>query len=318
MGGCALATNRCLGLLLLWIPGCVTPPEPLDDAATAQLLLNEAAKSAFSQKPPKSPLPYPSSDSSHQSEITIDPETAAAVFGRSIEADSFASAGPVPLQVRFNVTRIEVLRDRGEAIADIWTYVDSEVVLEEIPGLMAANGWRAGVSDGDGASAIRSVLKEEGGAAKDSGMLLPAGQSLVVTLDETDQEETLFVRSPRERLAGQTISPGQKNLRIDARVRAGEPWSAAVKVTPELWLQETDDRAFGVALQQGRQIRAFSSGDWFVSMEPGDVLVLGLGEDVKSDLLLGPRFFTRKQDGRIRETVLMVKPEVFQVRAARR
>lgn len=303
----------------MFLPGCVAPPGQQDDAATADLLVKQAAKSAFAQKPPASPLPYPSSESTNSSKPLFDKEEAAAVFGRTDdEAELPPSAGPKAIQVRFDVTRFEVVRDRKESLGDIWAFVGDEGLREEIPGLLAANGLRVGVCDAEGAQAVRSLLTEGGGLAKDSGMLLPAGQELVVSLDETTEEEALFVRSPSERLAGQTIPPGQKNLRIDTRVLPGEPWSARVKVTPELWPRESEDRPFGVAVPQTRRIRAFSSGDWMVSLQPGQVLVMGLGDKVKSDLLLGPRFFTRKYEGRVRETVLMIKPEVFQVRAARR
>lgn len=216
------------------------------------------------------------------------------------------------LTIDFQILRVELPWAPMRHSLNLWNHVDEMRIDLTTAPILARNGIQAGVASAGAWPAIEAVLKSCPARTLTAGQSVRAGWPLILHVASLDQPETIFVHEPQGELVGRTLSAGRGILYIDAaplpprhdRVRlVMEPGALPPEETTAWAL--TPDPASGY-LPTAR----FSQLVLTVTLDPGEILVIGPAASTTNEFLIGSRYFTRRTGGAPADTVLFISAQV--------
>lgn len=204
----------------------------------------------------------------------------------------------------------------------IWNHVDELRVDPQLVARLRRNGLRVGAASADAWSAIRAIVDAGGAVVRRDQLSTPRGQPLAIELSTLTDSESIFSYDLQGRLSGKTFSVGQKLLMVDYQLRATLGGRVDLAVTLEIRSDRgvmTWERREGMIRQVPDYDRhVFSETAVSVSLESGEFLVVGLGEQTGNSYLLGSRFLTTVRAGQRYETLYFITPQPYQTRGEMR
>jgi hypothetical protein len=144
---------------------------------------------------------------------------------------------------------------------------------------------------------------------------------LILELGQVQPDETVFLFTADDRMAGTTFAGGHKYLHLDYELSLDAEGITTVQVTPEingLGLEQRWPGSGGEVLKAPKyQGRLFHELRCTVDVAAGEFLVIGPDASRASNLTVGRRFLVRKHQGRDYETVLCITPQPFRTQAVK-
>lgn len=231
-----------------------------------------------------------------------------------------AAAGPVTLQITFEVLRVDVPVLGMRHALKVWNHVDETQSDPRLTALLARNGLRVGTASADAWPALRVLFDTNQAKSLLAKHVVQSGSPLSMRLGEMAEGEVVFSYRRDGRLVGQTFPGGTKFLHIDYALDPEDPTRTLIKATPEVrrfseekhW-QTIDGRVQDVPRYEGRVFEDLSAE---LAVAPGQFLVIGPSESAANRSLIGGQFLTTDENNVTYETVICVTPHAVRVEAA--
>ncbi len=228
----------------------------------------------------------------------------------------------VVVQMQFDVLRVELPADRIHHSAKVWNHVDELRGDLAQTALLRRNGLRIGVASADAWPALRAVFEACQAKVLRATHAVQQGLPLILDLGQVQPDETVFLFTADDRMAGTTFAGGHKYLHLDYELSLDAEGITTVQVTPEihdLGLEQRWPSRGGEVLKAPEyQGRLFHELRCTVDVAAGEFLVIGPDAPRASNLTVGRRFLVRKHQGRDYETVLCITPQPFRTQAVKR
>ncbi len=224
------------------------------------------------------------------------------------------------VDIAFELLRAELPVESIRHSQKVWNHIDEQRIDPTLSARLARNGLRLGAASVEAWPAMRAILDSCGAQAQHEQLRAPTGLPLVVDLGSIDSSESIFSYAPNGRLVGKTFPEGRKLLNLAYNVHPELGGYVDLKVS----LEVRHDRGVMTWERQGGIIRQVPAVDRQVfedlkavlSLNAGEFLVIGPGEEADNEYLVGSRFFMRRQgDGRY-EVLLVITPLPYRTRNA--
>ncbi len=219
------------------------------------------------------------------------------------------------MRLGFEVLRIDLPAGRIRHSRKIWNHVDELRVDSELVVRAARNGIRLGAASAGAWPAIRTIL-EAADARLGRKQMLPQGDApIIIELALVGDHESIFHYGKDNRLVGRTFLGGAKAVILDYAYHPELGGCTNIRLSLEVrpgkgkrgW--EPGDGTLGRAsLGEGY---LFEDLIVMLTLNPGEFLVIGPGEQVTNECLVGSRFFTSERAGENYETLLCVTPKPY-------
>ncbi len=129
------------------------------------------------------------------------------------------------------------------------------------------------------------------------------------------EDETVFNYAPNGGLTGKTFPAGEKILTLDyvfhPELGGGCDLEIGLEIRRDLGELTWENRGGVIRQVPALDRHVFASLRSGLKLNSGEFLVIGLGEHVRNDYLVGSRFLSSRRSGRRYETLLCVTPRSF-------
>lgn len=200
----------------------------------------------------------------------------------------------------------------------VWNHVDELRVDAGLSTLLAQNGIRAGVTTPESWPMIETVFRTSGANLVQGQLFVQHGLPLSIQLSAVQNRESIFSYDQNHRLTGKSFSVGNKLINLDYAFHAELDGVMDIRVSFEV----RQDR--GVMTWERRKgiIRQVPSFDRYVfehinipvTLRPGEILIIGPGEESLNEYLVGSRFLRRQRGAQKTEMILCITPRPYQSR----
>lgn len=231
-------------------------------------------------------------------------------------------AGGRVIDLVFDVVRIDLPIDGVRHARKIWNHVDELRVDPEVAARLARNGLRVGAASPDAWPAIRAIIDAAGAEVRRNRLVAQPGMPLTIKLASIGEPESIFSYGLDGRLVGKTIPAGDKLLNLDYVFHPELGDCTDLKLGFEIRHDRgtmTWERREGIIRQVPAVDRhLFREVTAVVTLNTDEFLVIGLGDQVTNEYLVGGRFLILERSGKRFETLLCVTPQPFRVQRTTR
>jgi len=236
------------------------------------------------------------------------------------EKDSTAAAQVV--DIAFDVMRVELVVSGVRDSRKIWNHVDEVRVNPDQAALLARNGFRVGAASPGAWPAIQTILNASGAKVSSEHLFPQRGAPLPVRLGQIQDDESIFHYGRDGRLAGKTFATGDKIMLIDYAVRPELDGCTDLGVSFEIAQdsgQSVWERRDGAFLQvPAFERHRFGDLTALLTLHPGEFLVVGQCDEIKTEYIVGNRFLSSRRSGERYETLIFLSPQPYQTQTTRR
>jgi len=220
------------------------------------------------------------------------------------------------VELAFDVIHAEFPVDSIRHSQKVWNHVDELRVDAGVAARLARNGLRIGAASTTNWPAIEAVFKACNVQQHQVQLFAQHGLPLSIELGPVEDHESIFSYGMDNRLMGKTFSVGNKLINLDYAYHAELDGVTDVRLS----LEVRHDRGIMTWERRDGVIRQVPSYDRFVyedlcvelTLRPGEFLVIGPGSESQNEYLIGSRFLQGQRDTRKIETVLCIKPRIYQ------
>ncbi|MBW7905745.1 MAG: hypothetical protein LC135_00435 [Phycisphaerae bacterium] len=229
---------------------------------------------------------------------------------------------PIPTAT-LSVLNVRVPRHESAKAEALWTYVREQVLDLETRSRLAQNGVRVGIGHVEWWNAVRSLIDTVEGVdvVQADPVLLRPRFPLVLQMDRTAREQTLFYVGREGGLSGGTWPASRNLIRIDVVADAQEDGAAHLRITPTIWQRFEGVRYTrapdGWQLAPDERQSPLGDVSFVVTLRSGEFLLLAPGEHARVFGLVGHAFLTGNDDGREYHSYVFIRPEVERVNERR-
>ncbi len=264
-----------------------------------------------SQSSPWSFDRYPRSTPHEQTSRSTEP----ANTGRTNQRRTAAAGGVPIVHVAFDVLRIDIPVESIRHSCKIWNHVDELQIGPQTVALLARNGLRVGAASPAAWPAIEAILESAGAESRSEQMFTHQGLPVCVVISSIDAGETFFTYDRDGRLVGKTFPAGDKLLGWDYAFHPELGGCTELQLT----LEVRHDRGELTWERQDDAVRQVPAYDRHVfadlivpiSLNPGEFVAIGPGDEMDNEYLIGSRFFAGKRSGRAYETIFCITPRPY-------
>jgi len=204
----------------------------------------------------------------------------------------------------------------------VWNHIDELRVDAELSTRLAQNGIRVGVTTPESWPMIETVFRAGGAHLEQAQLFVLHGLPLSIQMSAVEDHESIFSYDQNHRLAGKTFSVGIKLINLDYAFHAELDGVMDIRVSFEV----RHDRGIMTWERRNGIIRQVPSYDRYVfehisipiTLLPGELLIIGPGEESLNEYLIGSRFLRGQRETRKTETLLCIKPRPYQTRRFKR
>lgn len=226
------------------------------------------------------------------------------------------------IELVFDVARIDLPIDGVRHSRKIWNHVDELRLDSELAARLGRNGLRVGAGSPDAWPAIRAILGTTDAQVRRNKLVAQRGLPLRIMLASIDEAESIFTYSRDGRLVGKTFPEGVKLFDIDyafhpqlgGRTDLGVSFIVRQDHGEMTWERRNDIIRQVPAYDQ----YVFSDLSVPLTLNVGEFLVVGLGNQSENRYLIGSRFLTFERSGKRYETLLCVTPQPYQTHSVKR
>lgn len=223
--------------------------------------------------------------------------------------------------VRIEMGTIEIPIGQASGSRELWSYLDEEP-LSLRAGVLGRNGMRVGVGRSDIWPDVTRVLEKMTGR-KYSSTLIQAqpGKSTPIVLKPLQPIQTIFMYQQDGSLYGADYPPGDNLLTILCTLDPQRLERVLLTATPQIRTTKRVTRLveeFGITRAVHRPVFfPFREMTFQVPLDSGDFLVIAPGIMSRRPTSLAHHFLTRQKEGMEMESVLILKPQVYQIEYTR-
>jgi hypothetical protein len=221
----------------------------------------------------------------------------------------------------FDVARIDFPVRPERHARKIWNHIDEGRIDASSAAMWVRNGMRIGVGTPEAWPAIRAIAVASQAQVRRDPLVAQPGQPLAIELAAVAEDESIFCFDRSGRLVGKTFSAGSKVLTIEYLFHPDLGRCTDLQVSFEIRRDHgvmTWERREGILQQVPSHDRhAFAELAAVLTLRPDEFLVIGVGEPLEHEYLLGGRLFTQEVGGRRLESVLCVTPRPYQTETVR-
>ena len=230
---------------------------------------------------------------------------------------SAAQSDATVVRVHFDVLRVDLPIESTRHSLKVWNHLDESQSAPGRVALLARNGIRVGVADGSAWPALRAIFEANNARTVRRQDTVGDGLPRFFELGRVAEGDTYFVHTQRGALEGGTFAAGVKRLRIDYAIKEDAPQTVVVRVTPEFYEDEAQEKW----VESGGEVVAvrdhggvvFDELSATATLQPGQFLVIGGSERANRGLLVGSWWFNSTLDMRGYETLVCITPKVVRI-----
>ena len=262
------------------------------------------------------------SDPGHTTHEDVDALTGADTASSILRKGPATSGRVRVIELVFDVAQIDLPIDGVRHSRKIWNHVDELRVDSELAMRLGRNGLRVGAGSPDAWPAIRAILEATDAQVRRDKLVAQRGLPLRIKLASIDEAESIFSYGRDGRLVGKTFPEGDKLFDIDYAFHPQLGGCTDLRISFEI------RQDHGVMTWEKRNdiIRQVPAYDQYVfsdlsvplTLNMGEFLVVGLGDQSDNRYLIGSRFLTFERSGKRYETLLCVTPRPYQTRGVKR
>lgn len=248
-------------------------------------------------------------------------------MGRRAEADlplspwpesnqtSSPRSGVQVVRLGFEVLRIDLPAGGIRHSRKIWNHVDELRVDSELVVRAARNGIRLGAASAGAWPAIRTIL-EAADARLHRKQMLPHGDApIIIELASVGDHESIFHYGKDNRLVGKTFLGGAKAVILDyayhPELGGCTNIRISLEVRPDQGKREWEPSGSSLGRASLGEGHLFEDLIMVLTLNPGEFLVIGPGDQATNECIIGGRFFTGERAGENYETLLCVTPKPY-------
>ena len=236
-------------------------------------------------------------------------------------ATSAAAQAPAPqptvVGLSFDVIRVELPVSSAAITRRIWKYVDESNADPSLPALLARNGVRIGVAEGQSWPALRAMFTQAGGRTARDQLPMQNNQPGMIHMGPLEEGGMYFLHRRGGRVEGGTFEKGERFIRLDYEVPPEDPQTTRVRVMFETRGGQPHRRF----VDQGGRIqevterggRSFGELACTVTLNEGQFLVLGSADNADKGFRIGSWWFRSRSGKERSETLVCVRAEPFRV-----
>lgn len=222
------------------------------------------------------------------------------------------------VDLSFDVFRADLPLSRGRDSRKIWNHVDEMRMDTGVTTMFARNGLRVGVAPIGSWTAIQAVLETMRAKTYKSMLAPPRGAPLMITTGPVSERESVFTYAADGRLVGKTFSEGDKLISLDYVFQPQFGGSTELQVGFEV----RHDKGVMTWTRDGGVIRQVPAYERHVfadlvarlTVDSGECLVIGPGDEARIDSLIGGRYLSIEHDGEAYESLLFITPVPYQTK----
>lgn len=204
----------------------------------------------------------------------------------------------------------------------VWNHVDELRVEAALSTRLAQNGIRVGVTTPESWPMIETVFRAGGAHLEQAQLFAQHGLPLSIQMSVVEDHESIFSYDENHRLAGKTFSVGNKLINLDYAFHAELDGVMDIRVSFEIRHERGVmiwERRNGVITQVPSYDRyVFEHISIPITLLPGEMLIIGPGEESLNEYLIGSRFLRGQHGTQKTETLLCIKPRPYQTKRFKR
>lgn len=220
------------------------------------------------------------------------------------------------VDLAFDVFRADLPLAHGRDSRKIWNHVDEMRMDSALVALFARNGFRIGIAPEGSWPAIQAVLDVLHAKTYKNMLAPPRGTPLLITFGPVSERESIFTYTSEGRLIGKTFNEGEKLISVDYVFQPQFGGATELQVGFEV----RHDKGVMTWTRDGGVIRQVPALDRYVftdlvarlTVETGQSLVIGPGDEARIESLIGGRFLSSEHDGEAYESLLFITPVPYQ------
>ncbi len=222
------------------------------------------------------------------------------------------------VDLAFDVFRADLPLAHGRDSRKVWNHVDEMRMDAVRVALFARNGIRIGIAPEGSWPAILAVLEALRAKTYKNMLAPPRGTPLLITTGPVSERESIFTYTSEGRLIGKTFNEGEKLISVDYVFQPQFGGSTELQVGFEV----RHDKGVMTWTRDGGIIRQVPSLDRHVfaelvarlTVETGQCLVIGPGDEARIESLIGSRYLSSEHDGEAYESLLFITPVPYQTK----
>ncbi len=220
------------------------------------------------------------------------------------------------VELAFDVIHAEFPVDTIRHSQKVWNHVDELRVEAGVAARLARNGLRIGAASTQSWPAIEAVFKAGNARKQQVQLFAQHGLPLSIELGAVEDHESIFSYGKDNRLMGKTFSVGNKLINLDYAYHPELNGVTDIRISLEVRHDQgvmTWERRNGIIRQTPSYERyVFEDLSVELILRPGEFLIIGPGIEAQNEYLIGSRFLQGTRDTRKIETLLCIKPRLYQ------
>ncbi|MBN1343514.1 MAG: hypothetical protein JXQ73_12575 [Phycisphaerae bacterium] len=217
--------------------------------------------------------------------------------------------------VYLDLLRVEVPLGAVSRSYKVWDELDEQCLGAECVVMLKRNGFRVAVGRPEAWPPIKSFLDDLSDTVVYRDRFNLSGGASTVAISEGPDDRSVFFFRKDGTMAGSSFPASHSLFQIVHRLNPDDPSEVILKVIPEIRQNERKlewsrrgERYVRVPVYEGRTFYELAVE---VALSPGRFIVIGPGQEIELDAVVGRALLTREVEGRRYESIFVLTPRVI-------